>query len=202
MEWDLSQLVKVDDPDFIAERMNGAITAAELFREKHRGRIENYNPQQVFEMLEEMSDLELEFEGSFMYAFLAYSADMNEEVAKRLNDTARRASTVLNQHVAFVDLDLGKLISSKPEIIEANELSEYKHYLEKIKRRIPYMLSEEQEQLAIMKDKNGIIAWSMLQGDWLATRTFDIGSGYRPVAGAARGRAGHRSPGHYPPSVS
>jgi oligoendopeptidase F len=174
MKWDLSQLVKVDDPDFIAERLNGAITAAELFREKHRGKIENYNPKQVFEMLEEMSDLELEFEGPFMYAFLAYNADMNEEVAKRLNDTARRASTALNQHIAFVDLDLGKLISSKPEIIEAKELSEYKHHLEKIKRQIPYMLSEEQEQLAIMKDKNGIIAWSMLQGDWLATRTFDI----------------------------
>jgi len=25
-----------------------------------------------------------------------------------------------------------------------------------------------------MKDKNGIDAWEMLQGDWLSTRTFDI----------------------------
>jgi oligoendopeptidase F len=36
------------------------------------------------------------------------------------------------------------------------------------------MLSAEQEQLAIIKDKNGIRAWQMIQGDWLSTRKFDI----------------------------
>ncbi|MFW9843944.1 MAG: M3 family metallopeptidase, partial [Candidatus Thorarchaeota archaeon] len=51
---------------------------------------------------------------------------------------------------------------------------EYKHSLEKIQRRIPHMLTELEEQAIIAKDKNGIRAWSMLQGDWLASRTFDI----------------------------
>ena len=125
MKWDLSQLVKVDDPDFIVERLNGSVTAGELFREKHRGNIEGYNPKQVFEMLEEVSDLELEFEGSFMYAFLAYTADMTKDVAKRLDDAARRASMMLNQHVAFVELELGNMISSKPDIIDATELDQF-----------------------------------------------------------------------------
>ncbi len=174
MRWNLSQLVEIDDPDYIAERLSGAVTAAELFRTKHRGKIEGYNAQQVLAMLEESDELELEFEGSFMYAFLAYSADMNHEVAKRLNDTARQAGMMVNQHIAFIPIELGKLVSKKPQIIDDPKLSEYKHYLEKIQREIPYMLSEEQEQLAIMKDKNGIRAWSQLQGDWLATRTFEI----------------------------
>jgi len=36
------------------------------------------------------------------------------------------------------------------------------------------MLSETEERLIIVKDKNGIDAWQLLQSDWLSTRTFDI----------------------------
>jgi oligoendopeptidase F len=41
-------------------------------------------------------------------------------------------------------------------------------------RRVPHVMTEELEKLTISKDKNGISAWSQLQGDWLSTRTFKI----------------------------
>ncbi|MGY5853820.1 MAG: M3 family metallopeptidase [Candidatus Thorarchaeota archaeon] len=174
MKWDLSQLVEIDDPDYISERLNGAAKSAEVFRDKYRGKIESFNSKQVLEMFEESEELQTEFEGPFMYAFLGYSADMTQESAKRLFDNAQRARMLLGQSLAFVQLELGQLIAKKPEIIDDPVIAEYKHNLEKIKRATPYMLSEEQEQLTIMKDKNGIRALNQLFGDWLATRTFDI----------------------------
>ena len=36
------------------------------------------------------------------------------------------------------------------------------------------MLSEAEEQLTIAKDQNGVRAWSILQGDWLASQTYEI----------------------------
>ncbi len=125
-------------------------------------------------MLEDFDRHTLEYEGEFKYAGLAYSADMTSAVTKRLFDAARNAGARANQNLAFVDIELGKLLQKRPELIQDPALSEYRHRLERLVRKIPHMLSEAEEQLVILKDKNGVDAWSNLQGDWLATRTFEI----------------------------
>jgi oligoendopeptidase F len=116
----------------------------------------------------------LRYEGVIMYCRLMYSADSTDDVAKQLNDAARRAFMRVGQAVAFMDIELGKLLVEKSSLVTDPVLAEYKHYLERILRRVPHMLSETEERLIIMKDKNGINAWEMLQSDWLSTRTFDI----------------------------
>ncbi|MFW9944731.1 MAG: M3 family metallopeptidase [Candidatus Sifarchaeia archaeon] len=172
--WDLSQLVEFDDPGYVEERLSAAVGAAEEFRDKHRGKVVDYGPEEVLSLLTEADEFSLEFEGPFMYSSLAYSADMTDEVAKHLNDRRRNASMLVGQAFAFMDLELGQLMSANPEIVNDPVLSEYRHKLERIRRRIPHMLSEAEEQLVILKDKNGVSAWSQLQSDWLATRTFEI----------------------------
>jgi oligoendopeptidase F len=39
---------------------------------------------------------------------------------------------------------------------------------------VPHQLSETEERVIIVKDKNGVSAWQLLQSDWLSTRTFNI----------------------------
>jgi oligoendopeptidase F len=174
MSWDLSQMVEFDDPGYIEERLTAAVKAAEDFRDKHRGKIENYGAQQVNDMFDSFNELQLQFDGPITYARLMYSADMNQDVAKHLYDKFRNAYALLTQALAFIDLELGALLTKKPEMTSDPLLIEYKHSLEKIQRSIPHMLSESEEQMIIAKDKNGIQAWSILQGDWLATRTYEI----------------------------
>ncbi len=172
--WDLSQLVEFDDPGYVEERLSAATAAAEEFRDKHRGKVIGYGPMEVLSLLVEGDEFSLEYEGPFMYSSLMYSADMTDEVAKRLNDRRRNAAMLVGQAFAFMDLELGQLISNRPDIINDSILSEYRHKLERIRRRFPHMLSEAEEQLVILKDKNGVNAWSQLQSDWLATRMFEI----------------------------
>ncbi|NWF95731.1 MAG: M3 family oligoendopeptidase [Candidatus Thorarchaeota archaeon] len=174
MKWDLSQLVEIDNPDFISERLKAAVKASEEYREKYRGKIRRLTAKQVSQMLEEGDQMMEEFQGYFLYANLMYNADMTQDVAKRLFDNSRNAGMLVQQNTAFVDIELGQLIREKPKIVNGPALGEYRHRLERIARRIPHMLTEEAEQLIIMKDKNGINAWSQLQSDWLATRTFEI----------------------------
>ncbi|MHA1930180.1 MAG: M3 family oligoendopeptidase [Candidatus Thorarchaeota archaeon] len=174
MQWDLSQLVKIDDPDYVAERLSAAVKVAQEFRKKYRGNIPSFDAKQVLKMIEESEELTIEFGGPVMYARLGYTTNMTDEVAKRLFDAVQRAMMELGQALAFVDLELGQLLSAKPEIVKDPTISEYKHKLEKIVRRIPYMLSEKEEQLTIVKDKNGIRSWYQLHGDWLATRSYEI----------------------------
>jgi oligoendopeptidase F len=174
MSWDLSQLVEFDDPGYIEEQLTAAVKAAEEFSAKHRGKIASYNAKQLLEMLEESDRETLQYEGAFMYARRMYDADMHNDVAKKLADKARNASMAVMQVSAFAPLELGELLTKNPEIVNDSVVSEYKHYLEKIKRRVPHMLSEAEEKVIIAKDKTGVRAWSQLQGDWLATQTYEI----------------------------
>lgn len=174
MSWDLSQLVEFDDPGYIEERLTAFVKSAEELREKYRGKIESFGAKELLDMLEKLDEFDLQYEGAVVYSRLLYSADMTKDVAKRLNDKYRNSASLQSQALAFIPIELGRLLSKKPNIVDDPILAEYKHSLEKIKRRIPHMLSEEEEQVIIAKDKNGVNAWFMLQGDWLATRTFDI----------------------------
>lgn len=174
MKWDLSQLVEFDDPGYIEEQLAGSTKAAEELSEKHRGKIIKYNAKQLLDILEEIDRDNLQYEGVFIYAFCMYDVEMNNDIAKRLADKARAAYMSYQQATAFVHLEIGELLSKNPELVDNPILVEYKHYLEKIKRSVPYMMSEAEEKVIIAKDKNGIRAWSQLQGDWLATRKYEL----------------------------
>jgi oligoendopeptidase F len=174
MKWDLAQLVEFDDPAWIEERMSAAVKESEEIREKYRGKIVNFDGQHVKDLLETIDALRLRYEGAFKYANLAYSADNKPDVNKKLYDRSSHSYMLMGQNLAFVELELGKLLSAKPALVNDPAVAEYKHKLEKIVRSIPHMLSEEVEQTIITKDKNGIEAWEDFFNDWLATRTFDI----------------------------
>lgn len=174
MIWDLSQLVETTDSASIQKRLKSMVAEAEKLRGTYHGRIRGLDAEGVLKLLEMRDAYTLKFEGVIMYCRLMYSADSTDEVARQLNDAARRAFMRVGQSLAFIDIELGRLLAENPSLFEDPVLAEYKHYLEKILRRVPYMLSETEERLIIMKDRNGINAWQMLQGDWLSTKTFDI----------------------------
>ncbi len=174
MIWDLSQLVENIDPTSIRKKLKSMVIEVEKIRDKYHGEIGGLDAKGLLELLRMKDFHTLQFEGVVKYCRLMYSADSTNDVAKQLNDAARRASMRVGQALAFIDIELGKLLTEKPSLITDSVLTEYKHYLERILRRVPHLLSETEERLIIMKDKNGINAWQMLQSDWLSTRTFNI----------------------------
>jgi len=174
MIWDLSQLVENTEPTSIQKKLESMVTEAEKARDVYHGKIGSLDAKGLLELLEMKDTYILKFEGVIMYCRLMYSADSIDDVAKQLNDAARRAYMKVGQALAFIDIELGKVLAENRSLITDPVLAEYKHYLERIVRRVPHMLSETEERLVIMKDKNGINAWGMLQSDWLSTRTFDI----------------------------
>lgn len=174
MIWDLSQLVENTEPVSIRKELESMVAEAEKARGTYRGKIGNLDAKGLLELLKMKDAYILKFEGVIMYCRLMYSADSTDDVAKQLNDATRRTYMKVGQALAFIDIELGKVLAENPSLITDPVLAEYKHYLERIVRRVPHMLSETEERLIIMKDKNGINSWGMLQSDWLSTRTFDI----------------------------
>jgi oligoendopeptidase F len=174
MIWDLSQLVETTDPAFIQKTLDSMVSDAQKVREQYHGKIDSLDAKGVLDLLELRDNLRLKFEGVTNYCYLMYAANSTDEIAQQLNEAIRRAIMNVNQATAFVDLELGKLLAAKPTLVNDPVLTEYRHYLERLSRRVPHMLSEIEEQLVIVKDKNGISAWEQLQSDWLSTRMFTI----------------------------
>jgi oligoendopeptidase F len=174
MVWDLAQLVKSTDPASVKNEMETAVSDAEKFRQKYQGKIAKLDAKGLLKMIGERDQLALKSEGAFTYANESYMVDSTSSLTKTLYDSFRKNSSKVGQLLAFMDVELGKLLAQKPSIVNDPALGEYKHKLERVIRRIPHMLSEADESLTIVKDMNGITAWGQLQGDWLSTRMFNI----------------------------
>ncbi len=172
--WDISQLVESTDKGSILDELKSVVVDAKKIQTSYRGKISDLDAEGLLQFLEARDSLYLRYEGVIKYCLLMYAADSTDDLAKQLNEAARKAYTKMNQELAFIDIELGKLVVQKPSLITDPKLWEYKHYLEKILEKVPHMLTETGERLVILKDKNGIEAWQTLQSDWLSTRMFEI----------------------------
>ena len=174
MVWDLSQLVDNVEPASIQKQLDDMVTEAEKLRAEYHSKVAGLDAKGIRNLLESKDALTLKFEGAVRYGQLSYMANSTDDTAKQLNDAVRRAMTKFGQALAFIDIELGGLLALKASLIRDPVLVEYRHYLERILRRVPHMLSESEEQLIIAKDRNGVSAWELLQSDWLSTRTFTM----------------------------
>jgi len=174
MVWDLSQLTEKTDTALIQKQLQQMVEEAEKLRNTYYGKIANLDAQCLLQLLEQRDAYTLKFDGARLYCSLMYSADSTDKTAKQLNDALRTAQVKSGQALAFILIELGQLLVNNRALVSDPGLQEYKHYLEKILRRTPHMLSEIEERLTIAKDKNGINAWQKLQSDWLSTRVFTI----------------------------
>jgi oligoendopeptidase F len=173
-KWDLSHLVESTDPGRIVKELDKMVDTSARLAERYRDKVSELDAKGVLELLETMDTLALRYEGVVIYCQLLYSADTTDLVAKQLNDAVLKASTKARQYLAFVDIELSKLLQSSPGLIEEPTLFEFKHVLERQLLRAPHLLSEPEEKLIMTKDQNGIHAWSQLQREWLSTRSFTL----------------------------
>ncbi|MCJ7631226.1 M3 family metallopeptidase, partial [Candidatus Bathyarchaeota archaeon] len=180
MVWDLAQLVPSTNTDLILEQLNLMIAEADKLRDTYHNKIKYLDAYGLLKLLEVKDAFALNFEGVTMYCYLSYAANSISDVSKKLNDSVRTALMTVSQALAFLDIEIGTLLVEKSSLVNEPLLAEYKHYLDRILIRVPHMLSEAEERLIILKDRNGINAWQMLQGDWLSTRTFSINIDGKP----------------------
>ncbi|MCX6643036.1 MAG: M3 family metallopeptidase, partial [Candidatus Bathyarchaeota archaeon] len=174
MRWDLSQMVESTDPEWVVKKLNEMTEKAQQIREEYFKKIQSLDSEDLLSFILKLNRFALEYEGASNYAGLRYTADSTDPISRRLNDTAINASTRTGQSLAFIELELGNLLKVNPKLIYETKLTEFRHYLERLQRRTPYVLTEAEERLVIGKDKNGVTAWSQIQAEWLSTRVFKI----------------------------
>ncbi len=172
--WDLTALFpSITDPK-IGQAIVQAKAMADILEKSYRGRIASLSPEELLRLFQEVEEFEVKLGDIALYSSLSFAANMTLPETQALNDRVEKLQAQISKQLAFYSLELGKLVKSKPEIIEDPVLANYRHMLQRVHRRVEHQLSEVEEQLIIEKDQFGVNAWEELQSKWLNTRLFDV----------------------------
>lgn len=150
--WDLTELF----PGITNPKVNQAITQApalaDAFEKTYRGKINQLTADGLLRCLQDVEAFEAKFSDISLYSSLSFSADMTLPQTQALNDRVNKLEASIAKQLAFYSLELGKLVKNQPQIIQEQTLSNYRHALERVHRRVEHQLSEVEEQLIIEKD--------------------------------------------------
>ncbi|MFX1400139.1 MAG: M3 family metallopeptidase [Promethearchaeota archaeon] len=174
--WDLSGLFKSsNDPkiDIVIESLN---KEAASFIKNYKGKIKKseFSDKDLLALFQKQEEFDSSLDELMTYSYILYDANMKISESEILKNKVIQFSTELSQKLAFLDLEIGKYVYQNEDLINSGLLQNYKHYMEKIRRKQPHLLSEVEEQLILEKDQFGIIQWSQLQAKWLGTRKFKV----------------------------
>ncbi|MFX1316592.1 MAG: M3 family metallopeptidase [Promethearchaeota archaeon] len=174
--WDLTELFTSHDDPKIDEIIKNLNKIVEDFIKEYKGKIKttNFTADDLLKLFKKQEDFESSMSEIMTFAYISYDANMEVSESEALKDKVTQFSTEVYKKLAFLELEIGKYVYENERLIQDPLLQNYKHYLEKIRRAYPHLLSEIEEQLILEKDQFGIREWSQLQGKWLNTRKFKV----------------------------
>jgi len=172
--WDLTDVFPSTTDPSIDKAIEEITKMVDDLEKKYQGKIKDLAAKGLKELLVEYEKYQVEFRSLGMFARLSFAANMTLSDTQQLNDRVSKLGAEFGKRLAFLSLDIGKLVFENPSLISDPELINYKHYLEKLHRRVPHQLSEIEEQIIIEKDQFGIVGWQQLQSKWLNTRLFEV----------------------------
>ena len=172
--WNLSVLVDGAPADKVKELLDSMVARAKVFSEEHVNKISSMSAVDIKEMLSSFQDFQVEFSDAISYGRLRFRADTTNKESNQINGWSRQTMSTIGQTLKSIDLNLGRLLSEKPELIQDPELSEFKHYLERLYNASRFHLTEGEEKVIIQKDLNGIRLFSQLRESLVSEKTFEV----------------------------
>lgn len=174
VSWDLSEMFPTVTDASVQIAINELTERAGRFASECQGKITSLPAEALLRAIKDFEEYCIKLDRITSFSYLSFQANMTLPEAESLNDKVNKLKAKLDKTMAFFNIELGGLISKKPELINEPILLNYRHFLERLGREVPHQLSEVEEKLVIEKDQFGIRAWEELYGKWLSTRTFEV----------------------------
>ncbi len=174
ISWNLSEIFPSTTDKSVQAALRSTAEKAESLADKYQGKIGSLPPERVLACIRESEEFFEALRDVVLFARLSFAANMTLPDTQQLFDKVTKLEASLGKTLAFFELEVGRLVYDKPELISDPLFANYRHALEKLRRAVPHQLSEIEEKLIIEKDQFGIQAWQQLQSKWLNTRLFDV----------------------------
>ena len=174
--WDLSKLFTGPTDPKIEQIIENSKKQVEQFIKNYKGKIKppEFHASDLSKLFQAQEEFDANLDELLTFAHILYDADMQITEHEALKNKVMEFLTDVNKKLTFLELEVGKFVFENKNLLNDPALQNYRHYLEKITRFYPHLLSEVEEQLILEKDQYGVSQWSQLQGKWLNTRQFHV----------------------------
>ncbi|HCD53012.1 MAG TPA: oligoendopeptidase F, partial [Balneolaceae bacterium] len=175
INWDLSDLyTSTNDPELLSDKKE-ILNEAEQFAATYKGKISGLSAKEFCEMLEKYETLQDKGGKIGSFAYLQWSTDTANAEYGKLVQESNELGSELSQKLVFLDVEWLELSEDEAQkLIDAPELSKYKHYLESSRRYKDHVLKEEQEQILSAKSVTGRSAWVRFFDETLGAAKFEL----------------------------
>ncbi|MFW9873530.1 MAG: hypothetical protein ACFFG0_10535, partial [Candidatus Thorarchaeota archaeon] len=177
IKWDLSEFYKsIDDPS-IEKDLIEVEKSVENFYQKVKGKIDDpsLTPKQLLEWYQEYEHVAEQIYYLDHYSYLEYSINSINNEVKSFRSKIEDYKVKFQEKLLFFNLELNMILENKfNELIDTPELENYSHALKFNRLKKNHQLSEQEEQIILMKDITGAKAFIKLYNELKSSFTFDF----------------------------
>ena len=174
-EWDLSDLyASPQDPELKKDKEQLFISAEE-FASLYRGRVEHLTANEFAEALSSYEKLVQRSGKIGSYSHLIWSTNTEDPSLGKLLQEASEMGSDLSQKLVFFDVEWLHMDDEKAaHLIQSQELSKWKHYLEVSRMYKNHTLTEDAEKVMSAKSVTGRAAWNRYFDETLGAARFEL----------------------------
>jgi len=175
IHWDLSDLYNSPSDTALESDTNTVIKKADEFNTAYRGRVAELDAEEFAKMLQQYEDI-IQILGKIgSYAHLIWSTNTEDSELGKLLQKSNELSSEVSQKLVFSDVEWLKIEDEKAsKLIQSDELSKWKHYLEVSRLYKEHTLSEEAEKVMSAKSVTGRAAWNRYFDETLGAARFEL----------------------------
>jgi len=158
--WDLTTVYAGTDDPAIDRDLDTADERAQALSKEYKRRVASLDAEEMLDLIKRYEDT-TELAGRIgMWTYLNWSTNTEDPARGALRMKATERSSRLAQELVWVELE----IANAPDealgtLIEHPVLADYRHWLERIRRGKPFLLSEPEEKILTEKAVTGRNAW-------------------------------------------
>ncbi|MFX0082691.1 MAG: M3 family metallopeptidase [Candidatus Hodarchaeota archaeon] len=177
IKWDLTDFYEsIDDPS-IDKDLKELEKSVENFYKKVKGKIRDplLTPKQLLEWYKEYEQISEQIYYLDRYSSLEYSINSLNDDVKSFRSKIEDYKAKFQEKLLFFNLELNLISEHKfNELKNAPELINYSHALKFNRLKKKHQLSEEEEQIVLMKDITGAKAFIKLYNELKSSFIFDF----------------------------
>lgn len=173
--WNLKDLYPSPDSALIEDDIRWCTVEAVAIKDKYYGKISTLSPLELLELVTRLEKLDTVLSKLATYSFLHFTTQMDNADAGSLDQRIHELNSSCGTHTIFFELEWNNLEDSVADgFLSDTVLSQYKHYLEALRRYRPHQLSEPEEKLLLEKEAVGRKSWTTLFNKVLSHHRFGV----------------------------
>jgi len=180
--WNLEHLVDDEGPEGVDRLLDEAAALADAFAAQHAGKVAGLDGAGLAEAMDALSEIHDRAGRAGNYAALRFSADTSDPANGALLQKAEERGTTIETQLLFFELEWAAVEDARAdELIAADGLENYRHFLTQVRIYRPHLLSEPEEKILTEKNITGRSAWSRLFSELMSAVEVQLPDQPEPV---------------------